>query len=529
MLIFAILIQESHTQHLKGLSEPPEIITKRLADTAINMVTTNEELHGTTESVECIILEAVFQLSSGNLRRAWLAFRRALTLGQLMGIHRPNGSPLQRIDSSTKINPQFMWFRIVYMDRILSMMLGFPQGTTDKSMASESALAGDTQMGKLARGHAVIAARILELRDSDLSPQDSALFREIDKDLSTLANSQPAKFWLPPKSISMEYGSEPSFWESVRVWNQLLHYNLVCRLHLPNLLRSNQNQKYACIYSRMACINASREILTRCVTYPHILGFRSCCWTFAIPACMTLILAHIDSHRHQDFEMILSHQRIGDRGMIEKTLEDLETLKNTNGDASGEKGGNVLQWLLNIEAEAANGQTYSARNINEQEGFQEDDIAMRINIPYFGTVKFTPEGRIHRESPQARWLNEQDYNVNETDHTPSELVNSLDHGLNISSLPLDPVGINMEQVSQTSTHTLQHPIEQQDLAAQFGNNSNHPDTQQHSYPGLTAGFEDWAFQGVDNAFLDNLMLDRLHWDDGSNLLPDWPSENGGGV
>lgn len=532
MLIFALLIQESHTQHVEGLSEPPETIKKRLADTAISMVTTNEELHGTTEGIECIILEAVFQLCSGNLRRGWLAFRRALTVGQLMGIHRPHGPPLQRIDSSTKIDPQFMWIRIIYMDRILSMMLGFPQGTTDKSMASDSAMAGDSQMGKLVRSHAVIAARILELRDSDPMVQNPVPFREIDKDLLKLANSQPPKFWLPPNSISMDNGSGPYFWESVRVANQLVHYNLVCQLHLPNLLRSNRNQEDTCKYSKMACINASREILTRCVTYSGCSDFGGWSWIFAIPASMTLILAHIDSHRHQDFEHVLAHQRIGDRGMIEKILEDMEILKqakHANGDVSSEKGENVLQWLLGIEAEAADGQTYSAQSVNEQEGFQEDDNGMRISIPYFGVVKFTREGRICKESPQARWLNERDNAVNETDATPSAPVESLKHVSNISGLPLDPVGINMGQVPHASAHTYPHPIDQH-LAAQVPNASNHLNTQQqYSYPGLTAGIEDWAFQGVDNAFLDNLMMGTQHRDDGSNWLPDWQSENSGGV
>ena len=521
MLIFASLIQESHTQHLEGLSESPETIKKRLADTAINMVTTNEELHGTTEGIECIVLEAVFQLYSGNLRRAWLAFRRALTVGQLMGINRLHGPPLQRIDSNTKINLQFMWFRIVYMDRTLSMMLGFPQGTTDKSMTSDSTMAGDTQMGKLVRSHAVIAARILELRDSDPCIQNPAPFQEVDMDLLKLANSQPPKFWLPPKSIRMEIGSEPYFWESVRVTNQLVHYNLVCQLHLSSLLRSDENQKYTCRYSKMACINASREALTRCITYSGFSDVGGCCWIFAIPASMTLILAHIDSHRPQDFDHVLAHQRMGDRGMIEKILEGMEILKRANGDASSEKGENVLQWLLGIEAEVANGQKYSARSVNEQEGFQEDDNAMRISIPYFGIVKFTHEGRISKESPQTRWLNEQDDKFNDTGLTPSAPLDSLNNVSNISGLPFDPVGIDMGQVPQASAHTLPHPIDQQHLAAQYPNASNHLDTQQqYSYPGLTAGIEDWAFQGVDNAFLDNLMMGTRHRDDGTNWLPD---------
>lgn len=87
MLIFAALIQQLDVSRkvIDGLSESPRTIMKRLADTAINLVCTNEELLGTTEGIECIILEGLFQYSCGNMRRAWLAFRRALMAGQLMG------------------------------------------------------------------------------------------------------------------------------------------------------------------------------------------------------------------------------------------------------------------------------------------------------------------------------------------------------------------------------------------------------------------------------------------------------------
>ena len=87
MLIFAALMQQFDASRkvIDGLSEPLRVIMKRLADAAINLVCTNEELLGSTEGIECIVLEGLFQYSGGNMRRAWLAFRRALMAGQLMG------------------------------------------------------------------------------------------------------------------------------------------------------------------------------------------------------------------------------------------------------------------------------------------------------------------------------------------------------------------------------------------------------------------------------------------------------------
>lgn len=49
-----------------------------------------------------------------------------MTVTQLMGLHRPNIGPVQRIDDQDDADPEFMWFRIVYMDRYLSLLLGLP-------------------------------------------------------------------------------------------------------------------------------------------------------------------------------------------------------------------------------------------------------------------------------------------------------------------------------------------------------------------------------------------------------------------
>lgn len=520
LLIFAYLIQQGPIKNMEGLSEPPRCIMRRLAEAAITLVTTNEELHGTMESIECIILEAVYQLACGNLRRGWLAFRRALTIGQLMGIHRPNTPPLQNIDPATKFDPHFVWFRIVYMDRFLSMMLGFPQGTTDRSMVSDAAMAMDTPVLKLARTHAVIAARIMEQKERDPLLQDPIPFKEIDEELLKAAHSQETKFWLPPHTNLLHEEKTKCFSESVRFMNQLVHYNLVCQLHLPNLLRSSSDRR--CRYSKMACINAAREILSRCITFSSLASFGNCCWIFAIPASMTLVLAHIDCYRHQELEHILAHQRLTDRVMIEQTLENMESLNETHDEAAGERGVNCLQWLLSIEAAAANGHGYTARSIHENEEVHEDDYTMRISIPYFGAIKITCAGVISKESLPTRWppyLEKE--NCNETGYRASVYSNNRILSQSNGALSQNPSRLNMDSQRQHSPTDQQQPT-----THQFPNAINDFDTQQqYLYPGLTAGKEDWTFQGVDNAFFDNLMMDTELPDAGANWLPNWQNED----
>lgn len=79
--------------------------------TVQSLVTSDEEMVSTTEGLECLILQGSFHINAGNPRRAWLTLRRALNLGQLMGIHRKKGSTIP--------GGREMWFHAVQADRYL--------------------------------------------------------------------------------------------------------------------------------------------------------------------------------------------------------------------------------------------------------------------------------------------------------------------------------------------------------------------------------------------------------------------------
>jgi hypothetical protein len=57
-----------------------EFITKNVAS--------DDELTGSIEGVECLALLGMHAVNAGNLRRSWLLFRKAITVGQLLGLHR---------------------------------------------------------------------------------------------------------------------------------------------------------------------------------------------------------------------------------------------------------------------------------------------------------------------------------------------------------------------------------------------------------------------------------------------------------
>jgi hypothetical protein len=198
MLRLALFLQhlppDLHKE-IQGLSEPPRVLMERLADVAIYHVTTNEELIGSIESLECIMLESLYQVNVGNLRRSWVAGRRAMSVAQMMGLHRSDHQTRYKaLDPSTKYNSQIMWHRIINLDRHLCLLLGLPQGYTDHSMAvSETRLTNDCPMGRLEHLHCGVMSRILERNASKPSCRDLADTRAVDLELQKAASSLPSK------------------------------------------------------------------------------------------------------------------------------------------------------------------------------------------------------------------------------------------------------------------------------------------------------------------------------------------------
>jgi hypothetical protein len=153
MLLLATFLQHLHHdlhKEIKGLSESPCAIMERLADLAISLATTDDEILGSIEGLQCVMIESMYQSNIGNLRRSWVSGRRAMSIAQLMGLNRSDDQAQYKVlDPKAKYHPHHMWFRIVFLERYLCLLLGVSQGGLDRSMASDTMLANDTPMGRL--------------------------------------------------------------------------------------------------------------------------------------------------------------------------------------------------------------------------------------------------------------------------------------------------------------------------------------------------------------------------------------------
>ncbi|KAF2727554.1 hypothetical protein EJ04DRAFT_557304 [Polyplosphaeria fusca] len=481
MLTVALCIQNLWPQ-LPPLSEPPRQIMERMVQAAVDLVTTNEDLFGYAETLECIILEGLYKCNTGSLRKSWLAIRRSLSAAQLMGLHRKKPPRLKVLDPDTRIDAHFTWFRLQYTDRMLCLVLGLPQSSASKELTPKSP---ETEISNLEYTHATVAARILERNESDPAQDDYALTEAIDTQMLDAANELEPKFWLPVNFSNMRNGSSETFWESMRFMDQLHHHILLVQLHLPYLcsrtghLPSNSTgiTSHQVAYSKLACTSAAREILTRFAafrSFNNITASCRCADFIALVAAMALLLAHLDGHR-ETHGSLLKHQRVGDRAMMIQVLESMDYIAKYNDDALTAESATLLHRLMDVEEEAA--QALKAGGATVEIG-----TTLELSIPPLGSVVVSRNGIISVGDDTSKQILEVPSRIELTSDIPggpsdSVHVANFDFFRDISRPLPDPTILPSTPLSE----------------------------QQKFGPALVAGVEDWAFQGVDAAFFDSLM------------------------
>lgn len=105
---------------------PPHIDTRRLhikvplremmekiVTTVTTTVISDDELIGSMEGIECLVLQGVYHINAGNLRRSWLIFRRAINVAQLMGLHRASLKTSQEAADLMETSRHYMWYQIM--------------------------------------------------------------------------------------------------------------------------------------------------------------------------------------------------------------------------------------------------------------------------------------------------------------------------------------------------------------------------------------------------------------------------------
>ncbi|KAJ0413151.1 hypothetical protein BJY00DRAFT_306516 [Aspergillus carlsbadensis] len=373
-------------------------IMYRVFDRAIRLVTTNDDLTGSAEGIECIMMEAMYQNYAGNLHRAWQAVCRAAAVAQMLGLHRGLSSPSMKFlepETRVRFKPDYICFRLVQMDRYLSLMLGLPQSSLESRFGTVKLADVEHPMERMERTHCAIAGQILSRTDVEIN--DLAKVYEIDKLIQDAAAEMPAQWWLIPRFTD---GAEV-LQDTMRIMDQFTHHHLLVRLYLPYMLRSSSDHLYD--HCKITALNSSREILSRFIIFRTSNPAHFYCRGtdfLAFVATAIMCLAHIDSRNKTSNNLgspfsFLAHSRPADRGMMERTSEIIESMANASGtDPIATKLTRILRHLLVIESNAASGTIYSTSSSNAGDG---DGEGLRIHIPYFGTIHFE-KGAISKAS-----------------------------------------------------------------------------------------------------------------------------------
>lgn len=211
----------------------------------------------------------------------------------------------------------------------------------------------------------------------------------------------------------------------------------------------------------------------------------------AFTAALTLILAHMDMHlsfHTQSTEKranVLAHHRLSDRLLLEMVLEKLDEINERNRDTMSAESAKVLRSLVQMKVTAV--ETYGILHIAAaiQQGRPTvaaagdhpatDSTVLEIQAPYFGTIRVSRGGTISKTFPQ----------------NATSLNASCDKE-NIEQTSLD---LDRSITNEFAIHTLR-----------ADESSRVTDQMPNGCMAATAGMDQWAFQGVDTAFFDSLMM-----------------------
>ncbi|KAJ5745614.1 hypothetical protein N7520_010796 [Penicillium odoratum] len=477
-------------------------IMSRVVDTAIRLVTTNDELICSVEGIECIMMEALYQNHSGNLHRSWMAVHRATAVAQMMVVSRGLDSPsLKFLESATRavFNADQICFRLVQMDRYLSIMLGLPPTSLEATFATPKALEGCSPMDRLERIHCLVAEHILRRTEADLNNLNAT--HEDEKLLQKIAADMPAQWWLTPNFAPSNDDPE-LLGDTVRLVDQFAHYHLLIRLHLPYMLRASADHRYD--HSKITAVTASREIISRYLAFRTSSPVHFYCRgdeCLAFIAIIVLCIAHMESRKkcQQSAEAstystvfnFLAHSRPSDRAMMERTLEIMKSTASHGLDGITFKLARIIHHLLVIEASADSGTLYSTSSSKSDEGdlefvgkLTDGGKALHIHIPYFGRINF--ERRVVFEDSIVSISNQIEQDCASLPRSPCPFTYQSGDQLAIDNPPL--------QFRQLPSPNSNEPPE-------F--NGDLPPEQVYGLVG--ALFDNWDLQGLDLALFDSLF------------------------
>lgn len=406
----AICLQQSdRTSEISALclDRSNRDVAGQFFEAASRYVTSQDSLVVSSAGIETLMLEGLYHISAGEMRLAWLVFRRAIGIAHLMGLHLPQR---RRHSKRTPICLATLWFRLIFTERYLALALCLPISVRDDSFMED--LVGLEPPEQLERLQAKLTSRIVSRNElmrldpfaTNLAYDHYNETKDIDHALKQAARCLSADWWAFPRLKDAQTNAELKDMTS-KVVLQLHHYNLVLLLHLPYIVprledrspgqgvQDNTNFKLSAMF-------AGRELLARC-----LIPVSPSRWSAStrgntlkiVLAALALLLAHLDSHR-LGRDNVLDHQRPSDLLMVERAIQGLDSMAQKYDDVLCFSAVQALKKLGNIEAMAAGGLGYKVwwehSDVMHLECLvRDEEEALTLVFPYVGTIQVVRQCR----------------------------------------------------------------------------------------------------------------------------------------
>ncbi|KIW91176.1 uncharacterized protein Z519_08071 [Cladophialophora bantiana CBS 173.52] len=422
LMHFAILIQqlppEFDTSRLQ-FNSPIETVLQKYLYYVADLVTSKDDFACTMEGLECLLLQSLFYINDGNLRRAWLAARRALYTAQFLGLQKSYLSCIRNSDgdgASHRANAM-MWTRTVMLDRFLAPILGLPCGAGSDCFGEDGTMVPIIDfIDVFERRLCVIAGLIAARNQKDPAPGYTTTL-DIDEKLEKLAKDMGDMLTKIP-TLHTPHPS-PADEDSFKlVMSQIWFYQITIILHIPWMLRAFTDSKFE--YSRFACLNASREHLRRYLALrdtnntqntARIVDFGT------VIAAVTLILNRVESATRDT----ATSDGDSDMKLVSKVVESMRTVSRGPREFMARQGVEVMEALLEL------------KNGNRD---RDTSDTLRFTIPFFGPIVISRSNTPAGATPAAIAQN----TLNADDPIESLLLlNGAQSGPNFSGILNGPV------------------------------------------------------------------------------------------
>lgn len=364
---------------------PQELMEKQLSQTSA-LVTSDDELVGTLEGLECLVLQGVCWSNAGKPRRAWLCFRRALDVAQLMGLHRCR-VPGKDLDAAMLTRLRHVWWIMFEADRCMAVILGLPYGIPnqhcDFADVEDEAI---TREEVFKRKLSIIAGDIID-RDQATKKPSFIATQEIDEKLEHLVKSMPESWWETP-SAPWPTDTRALARQDNRVMVQFWHYQMESLLHLPFMLRSATDHRFE--YNKSICLKASREMIRRYIFLRERATAASCVCKIidfqAFTSVVILILNVLGPQPVFPSARIphTSQSNAQDWEVVDRVVSLLSDPSAAIDEAVATQGIKVIKTLSAIGRNSGPHASTSG--------------VMKLAIPYFGTISIARGSKFYQHS-----------------------------------------------------------------------------------------------------------------------------------